>query len=157
MSSVNGLLDMDIKKWSAITKDIKSCYEDLTGEEQSAFDVLSDYWRANDFNKDECVDCIDVIKKDEVKHGNNLNLKKNLQLFRGLCSRYYTRGEAEYKSFQKALGGNPRPNITVTGDTPPQTSQNNSDNKYDRVDYTDGSLYVGERLNGNNHVYVPYP
>ena len=163
-----GLIDMHKKKWADQTKYIKINYENLSPEEQSAFDVLCDYWRHNNFNKEECNDCIDVLKREANKHGNMIELKTNLQNFRELCSRYYTKSEVEYMAFQKAMGGKPRKEIVVPPPTPRREETTNvrattttarrddSQTGYGRIDYDGGDYYIGERLKGKRNGYGKY-
>jgi hypothetical protein len=159
MADTLPMLNPDVEKWKKITKEIKESYSELTVPEQSAFDVLCDFWRNSNFDPDECNENIRILAEESRAHGNNLNLKTELQSFRELCKKYYTKKEDYFKAFQKTLGGKPfvktyappPPPKTEIPKTPPKTPPKKTptqDNKQQRLDFGNGNYYIGEVRNG---------
>ena len=142
---------MDVAKWNKITKVLKKQYQELTTKEQSAFEVLNDFWRNGNFDKEECAENIKILADESVKHGNNLPLKTDLQIFRELCTIYYTKEEPLFREFQKVLDGKPIPAIVIPKPvfipTPPIVEASN----HVRKDYNNGDYYIGELMNGSRH------
>lgn len=156
------MLEVDIEKWKDITKFFKENYSELTIEEQSAFDVLSDFWRNGNFNKAECLELIQILSSEAMKHANNNLLKTKSQAFREICKRYYTKDEQTFKEFQKKMGGRPSRNISIPTPvrdvrpvTPPPVSPARSES-YRRIDYNGGDYYIGESKNGLRHGHGKY-
>ncbi len=149
------MVPMDVQKWGTITKYIKEQYKELTVEEQSAFDVLNDFWRNSNFDKIDCDENIQILVSESAKHGNNLDLKTKLQDFRELCKRYYTKEETLFKEFQRLLGGKPNqpiviPNHPIVKKEEPQKYTEDINETYGRKEYSDG-YYIGELKYGTRH------
>ena len=146
------MVPMDVQKWRTVTKYIKEQFNELTVEEQSAIDVLNDFWRNGNFDKTECEDNIKILEAESIKHGNNLDLKTNLQKFRELCKKYYTKEEILFKEFQKTLGGKPYNPIEIrhieTLEIDPIIEK--KDETYGRLEYSNG-YYIGELNHGLRH------
>jgi len=153
------ILKNDVKKWNETTKKIKENLKELTVEEESSFDVLSDYWRRN-FDSNECADLIKELKSGEDKHIGNRDLLLHLKDFASLCTSYYTKTETEFNEFKKALGGRMATPIHVPPPAPPSARRTPPANtattsvtpaRPERLNYDNGDYYIGEVRNRLRH------
>jgi Uncharacterized protein conserved in bacteria len=96
--------NLDIKRWKEVTASIKQLYQELTVEEQSAFDVLIDHYRIGSFDNPDIKDLLASIQKNLNRHSANRQLQDYLKNFVALCDKYYTSNEDRFKEFKQALG-----------------------------------------------------
>lgn len=79
---------------------------DLSSQEQTAFDFLNSAWRSRDFSQqlaDEARANINVLVSNDELHGNQLQMKTNIQRFRGVAANIYTVSEEDYLQFRTEL------------------------------------------------------
>nr|WP_320118861.1 DUF805 domain-containing protein [uncultured Marinifilum sp.] len=156
MANTFPMIPMDIKKWESFSTYIKKHSEELSLEEQTAFELLNDFWRNGNFDKEECEENIRILIDNAIKHGNNLQLKTNLQGFRELCKRYYTKDPAAFKEFQRMKGGRPNESVVVPKHTVPEKKKPKEPiKKKQRIDYDDG-YYIGDTKFGKPHGFGKY-
>jgi predicted nucleic-acid-binding protein len=97
------MLNKHVKEWKEATEKIKDSFNELTDEERLAYKELSEYWKNNAFNKVKCEDLIVQLKSGANKHANNRTLLLYLKDFASLCTTYYTKNEADFAEFKKAI------------------------------------------------------
>ena len=69
------ILKLNIDKWLKACQYLKSEYENLNVDEQSAIDILCDFWR-RDYSTslvEECESQMQVLKDGHKYHGNNIS------------------------------------------------------------------------------------
>lgn len=139
------LLNRDIEKFRTITYLINKAFDSLDVGEQSAFEILSKYYQHH-FDKNECEELIGSIKGSLNKYSSNRDLQSNLKDFTAICTIWYTKTEHEFAEFRKAMGAKERKPIIVE-----EKKEKEPQKKNDRINYSDGSYYIGEILNGIPH------
>jgi hypothetical protein len=154
VSPVPLILKNDAAKWKEATRKIKESRHELTTGEESAFEVLCDYWHRS-FDKTECEELITILKSDANKHSNNRDLAQQLKEFASLCTSYYTKTEVEFNAFQTELGGRRTASpISQASPAPhPATSRavQTDSSGSQRINYINGDYYIGEVRNGLRH------
>ena len=79
------ILKLNIDKWLKACQYLKSEYENLNVDEQSAIDILCDFWR-RDYSTslvEECESQMQVLKDGHKYHGNN---KTIIEKSKELCA-----------------------------------------------------------------------
>lgn len=148
------ILKLDAKKWSECCKYLKTNFNLLTEKERPAFEFLEKQWKEL-YNSRACEQFIQVLSKEEAKHGNNKELKEELSSFRGLCKKYYTKEEGRFNEFKDVLTSLAVPvGIRATEQSLHRVEDSpNSQHQSSRVSRVDlmldnGDRYIGDFMNG---------
>lgn len=100
------LVDINVGKWLAASRYLKSHQDDLGTDEWTAVEQLSDFWKSRPFNTslvEEAEALISVLVSSDKLHSNNREIINKSKDFRGVASDMYTRDAVTYKQFQDAL------------------------------------------------------
>lgn len=96
--------DEMISQWRLITKDIKFNLDDLTVEEQSLYEMLSEYWQNNSqYNPTFCKELIDGLRESVRIRSCSQETKQRVANFLSLCTTFYTTSEDEFRVFQNSI------------------------------------------------------
>lgn len=100
------LVDINVGKWLAASRYLKSHQDDLGTDEWTAVEQLSDFWKSRPFNTslvEEAEALISVLVSSDKLHSNNREIINKSKDFRGVASDMYTRDAGTYRQFQDAL------------------------------------------------------
>ena len=157
------MLSENVAKFKATIEKINVKLNDLIAGEKEAFITLKDFWQYNAFNPTYCEELLRKVALGKNKHPNDKKLLEALQDFRRLCKDYYTKEQAIYETFQKALGGKrnkkpqPVPQPVPKPQPQPQPQKSKPVFGNDRIDYPNGDYYIGkynnEQPNGKGKYY----
>lgn len=95
-----------MEHWLSSSAYIDKCRKQLSAEEGAAFDFLNNAWRDNEFSEElsrRADKQIDVLVRNDERHGNLPDLKTQIQRFRGVAANIYTVNEAYYRQFRTEL------------------------------------------------------
>lgn len=145
-SSINPiLLRRDVDKFRSLCFIINRGFDLLDVSDQSAFEILSKYYQRH-FDKHECEELLNCLKGNLNKYSAKRELQTNMKEFVAICTLWYTKTEPEFAAFKKAMGGKEKKPIVIE-----EHKQKETNKRDNRINFSDGSYYIGEILYGSPH------
>lgn len=100
------ILSQKAQKWLESVKFLKEHQKDMSPEEETALDFLSEAWRTRSFDaelSDEARAMIDVMTRCDQFHGNNRDIITHSKAMRGIAKLMYTQDATAYEEYRTAL------------------------------------------------------
>jgi hypothetical protein len=99
------LIRVQVDDWFTACRKLKGYKNDLTNEEWTAIEYLSNFWRQNaSINANTislCNEMIDILKTFDKYHSNNRDISTCSKNFRNIAKAMYTQDNETYKLFRK--------------------------------------------------------
>ena len=97
------LIQLKLDEWFEVNKKLKSFKNELSPEEWTAIEYLSDYWRLhNTIDQDECISMIDVLRDSDKYHSSNREIMTLSRDFRNIAKKMFTEDNETFLTFKKA-------------------------------------------------------